>query len=109
MAIKGVREDREAMYKLWESLDGHVDSLKEDCESVKTLFDNLLQEAAWDNRDSKKFARHYKKGHESLSSEISFFGGICSCILGSDTDYIDLESEVAKLFTDPFWSETLRK
>lgn len=75
-------------------------------EEIVNLLDELM-EADWNNRDSKRFARSYKRGEEKVDKDENALRlSVIHHLPDLRKVYDQLCSEAEAYFSDSFWAES---
>ena len=107
MAVKKLKVDTDEVKKLSEKLDENLKDIYDARAEFIGLLDRLT-DADWNNHDSKRFVRHYKRGEEQIEKDLSALEAVLQHHLESaKLEYDTLGTEVEEYFTKAFWADEL--
>ena len=107
MAVKTLKVDTDEIQKLYDVVEEQLKVIYEARAEFVGLLDRLT-EADWNNHDSRRFERHYKRGEEQVAKDLN---ALEVCLLNhleaAKTEYDALGTEVEEYFTTAFWADEL--
>lgn len=106
MAFETLTVDTEPMGEMRVKLSTSFWALVQHREEIVNLLDELT-EADWNNRDSKKFVRSYKRGEEKVDKDENALRlSVINHLPDLMKVYDQLCGEAEAYFNDAFWTES---
>lgn len=104
MAVKTLRVDTDEIKKLSETVDEQLKIIYDARAEFIGLLDRLT-DADWNNHDSRRFVRHYKRGEEQIGKDLRALEAVLQHHLESaKLEYDTLCTEVDEYFSTSFWA-----
>ena len=103
--MKGLQLDSEKLAKMQQDLEGQIPELWALRGEMITILDDLT-DADWNNTNSRKFRRHYKRGEEKLNADVKALETSVIAHLGNAVlQYNQMVEEIEAHFKQSGWEQ----